>query len=394
MSQFDVIIDRIPSHSSKWNGHGAVQTATRHTLCYTTADMDFACPSCVLEGMKERLSHPILGYTLPYPELVDSLCGWMKRRHSLEIQPCWVKPTTGIITGLSFSLRAVASPGDKVLCFTPVYDPFFTAIVGAGLEVEECPLCSKDGHYEMDLMAVEKALASGIRVILFCNPHNPVGRVWTEQELTDLAELCKKYDAYLISDEAHAEFALFGNRYTSVVSLSGIADHTITCLSPNKAFNIAGNGSAYLIIPSKPLMRRITQLMKNEWIQSPPILSRVAAQSGYNYADSWIDELIPYLENNSLLLRDYLEKHMPKIRVHPHEGTYLMWIECSCFGISSADLAPMIVEKCGVALQAGRNYRGDGDSHLRINIACPERVLLDGLDALLCFYRQYFHESM
>lgn len=394
MSQFDEIIDRVPSHSSKWNGHGAAQTAVRRTLCYTTADMDFACPPCVLEGIRERLSHPILGYTLPYPELTQSLCGWMERRHGLTLSAEWIRPTSGIITGLSFSLRAVTTPGDRVLCFTPVYNPFFIVVEGAGLELVECPLRNTEGYYEMDLTLAEEQLAAGVRVVLFCNPHNPVGRVWTQEELNALAALCKKYDACLISDEAHADFAMFGNPYTSVVSLTEVSDRTITCLSPNKSFNIAGNGSAYLVIPSRPLLKRVCRLLKGAWIQSPPVLARAAAQAGYNDADAWMDELIAYLENNARLLRTFVETNMPKIRVCPHEGTYLMWLDCSCFGIHAEDLAHRIVETSGVALQAGSDYRGDGDRYLRINIACPQAVLMDGLKAFMCFYKQYFQESM
>lgn len=386
MYSFDDLFDRVGSGSSKWTGHGAKQTDTKRTLCYTTADMDFACPPCILEGMHKRLEHPILGYTFPTCTLIPSLCSWTKRRHGLELDPNWIKPISGIITGMAFALRSVTKPGDKVLLFTPIYNPFFTIIEGAGLEMVTCPLVNTNGYYTIDFDLLEHELRSGVKAILLCNPHNPVGRVWTRQELEAVAQLCIKYDVHLLADEAHADFALFGNTYTSVVSFPAIADRTVACLSVNKTFNIPGAGTAFLVIPNPELKEKVVQMLRSFWINSPPILNMVAAETGLNGCDKWVDELRAYLENNSLFLQEYIRTYMPKIRVSPHEGTYLMWLDCRCFGMSMKDLACKLVDDCSVALENGSIYRGDGDQHLRINIACPKELLRKGLDAIRPFY--------
>lgn len=386
MYSFDEWFDRIESGSSKWNGHGAKQSETKRTLCYTTADMDFACPPCVLEGMKRRLVHPIFGYTYPSKTLLPSLCAWAKRRHGLDLDPAWIKPVSGIITGLAFALRAVTAPGDKVLVFTPLYHPFFNIVEGGERQLVACELKNTDGYYEIDFERLERELRNGVKAILLCNPHNPVGRVWSEKELAAVADLCLRYNVYLLSDEAHADFALFGHTYTSIAGRSEIAGRSVTCLSVNKTFNIPGAGAAFLVVPNPEIKERILRLLQSFWINSPPILNMAAAEAGLTGGDEWLDELRAYLEDNSRFLRSFFRENMPKVRVAPHEGTFLMWLECSCFGLSMDELARELVDECGVALENGSVFRGDGGRHLRINIGCPQELLRRGLEAIRPFY--------
>lgn len=387
MYNFDAMIDRVPTGSSKWTGHGAVQTAQKRTLCYTTADMDFACPPCVLSGIRSRLEHPILGYTLPQRALNESLAGWMQRRHGTVFDPAWVKQTPGIITGLAFALRALVPQGGRVLVFTPVYNPFFSITEGAGYELVECPLLDCDRHYEIDFDRLERECRKGLGTILFCNPHNPVGRVWTQEELHRLASLCVKYQVPIVSDEAHADFALFGSRFTSILSVPELAGQCVVCLSPSKSFNIPGEGSAYLVTPDDALRARVNAALQSAWINSPPILCRAAAQAGYDGADSWMDELNAYLEENARTLFSFLREHMPLVLPALQEGTFLFWLDCSCFGLPAGELAPLLVDRYNVSWQDGSVYRGDGARHLRINIACPRQLLLDGLQAAAQCYQ-------
>lgn len=388
---FDQIIDRRGTHCSKWDVHGG--PADPNCLRFTIADMDFPSPMCIQEALQKRVQHPIYGYTHAGAELRAAVAGWMKRRHGADVETAWIRFSTGILTGLAFALRAAAKPGDKVMVFTPVYNPFFQIIESAGCICVECPLKKENGAYSIDYGAVEEQLRGGVKAILFCNPHNPVGRVWTREELARLADLCVEHHVYFLSDEAHAEFGLFGNKYTPLCTLPQMRTLGISCVSPNKAFNIPGIGIAFLIIPDEEFRRTVSAMQRGVWITAPSIMSTVAAQAGYTGADGWMDAVNVYIEENSRLVQSYMAEHMPGIRIAPHEGTYLLWLDVSCFGIPGESAAREMAETCGVQLSSGHIYRGDGGSHLRFNIAAPRQLLECALERMLPMYRKYGPEG-
>ncbi len=385
---FDTPIDRTGTLSNKWDRAGERFHTRTPLLPFSVADTDFACPPCVMDALRHRLEHPIFGYSSAGPEFYQAACGWMERRHQIRLEPAWLWATTGIITGLAFALRTVTSPGDRVLTFTPVYNPFFYIVESAGLELVECPMTHTAGHYALDLNAAERAFRSGIRAVLFCNPHNPTGRVWSREELQELVNLCVQYGVYLISDEAHADYALFGNRYTPIAAFPELHERAVSCIAANKTFNIPGLSAAILVIPDAALKERVEEALRGVWINTPNILGIVASTAGFSQGDDWLDSQLAYLENNSRFLRTFAAEHLPHIQIADHEGTYLMWMDCSCFGMPMGELSSLLADQYGVGLPDGSIYRGDGDRHLRINIGCARSLLQQGLEDIVPLYQK------
>lgn len=386
---FDSIIDRCGTDCNKWDGRPGGAASPRGRLPFTIADMDFPSPPCVVEAIRKRAQHPIFGYTHPGEGLTASMTGWMERRHGVRIERDWVKTSTGILTGLSFALRAVTRPGDRVMVFTPVYNPFFTIIEGAGCTVCECALVKAEGRYEIDYAAAGELMRTGVRAVLLCNPHNPVGRVWRRDELERLAELCVKHNVFLLSDEAHGDIELFGNRYTPLCAIEQLRELGISCVSPNKSFNVPGAGMAFLVIPNGETAAATAAGQRGVWITSPPIMSMTAAQAAYSGADGWMDAVNAYIEGNAMEVYAFIGEHMPGLRAAPLEGTYLMWLDVSCFGMSGDGVCRELAGEYGVQLSAGQPYRGDGDSHVRFNIAAPRSLVRRGLEAMLPMYLKH-----
>ncbi|MDO4198397.1 MAG: PatB family C-S lyase [Erysipelotrichaceae bacterium] len=379
MYNLDEVIDRQGTASNKWEGRGLPKEYQGKTLCFTVADMDFATPPCIVNALNERNAHPLFGYTHPTADLNKTFIAWQQERHNLSVDPKDIKATSGILTGMAMAIRAICQPGDKVLAYTPVYNPFFTIIEGAGCELVECPLINDDNSYQIDFTQTEKYFKEGVKAVLFCNPHNPVGRVWQKDELTKLAELCLKYHVYLLSDEAHADFALFDHEYTSVYALESIRDISVTCISPNKTFNIAGISIAYLLCHNQDILKKINDLLRGVWITTPSIYGMVAATAGYSQGGEWLDEVKSYLEENSRYVTAFF-KDVPEIEVTKHEGTYLMWLRVSKTG-SSTIIKNRLLEK-GILLGDGKEYRGDGQDYLRFNIAAPKSLIIKACEGL------------
>lgn len=387
---FDQIINRRGTNCNKWDGRRG--PSGPNVLPFTIADMDFAVPPCVQEALEKRIQHPIYGYTHPSSGMNQAVIDWMYRRHGAVIEKEWIKPSTGILTGLSFAIRAVTKPGDKMMVFTPVYNPFFDIIEGAGCVLVECQLKVEDRRYFIDYDAVEEQFRKGVKAILFCNPHNPAGRIWTKEELERLADLCVKYNVYFLSDEAHADFELFGNKYTPLCTLPQLKDLGISCVSSNKSFNIPSLSIAFLIIPNRKIYEATSVAQRSVWITLPPLMSMVAAEAGYRGADEWVDAVNKYIESNSDFICEYMAKFMPKVKIAKNEGTYLLWLDISCFGMSADEVAKEMAENYGVVLSSGSVYRGDGDAHLRFNIAAPRQQLERALDSIVPMYQKYCTE--
>lgn len=385
---FEQKIDRHGTGCHKWDG-GKSGVDLQAPYQFTIADMDLATPPRILDAIKKRTEHPVFGYTHAEAPLTDALIGWMKRRHGTDIPKAWVRPSTGILTGLALALRAVTKPNDKVMVFTPVYNPFFTIIEGAGCELVECPLKKVGTRYEMDYPSAEEHLKNGVKAILFCNPHNPVGRVWSKSELKELIDLCLKYHVNLLSDEAHGDIELFGNQYTPLCSFTEMEELGISCISPNKSFNVPGIGMAFLVIPNTAVYKRTVQLHREYWLMAPAIFCMVAAQAGYEQGDEWMDELLQYLEGNSVMIQDFTKENMPGIKIADHEATYLLWLNISCFGMDADAVMTELAASYGVQLSSGAIFRGDGDSHLRFNIAAPRWELREAIEAMARMYSEH-----
>ena len=388
MFDFDNVIDRRGTDCNKWDGGWGQPPVPSDEYSFTIADMDFPCPPCVSDVISKRAAHPIYGYTHPGEGLAEAVIGWMQRRHGAELKKEWIMNSTGILTGLSFALRAAAQAGDRVMVFTPVYNPFFTIIEGAGCIVDECQLINTGSRYEIDWEACEAHFASGIKAVMFCNPHNPVGRVWSREELERLAELCDRYNVWFLSDEAHADFALFGNKYTPISALKSFDRLGISCISSNKSFNTAGVSIAFVIIKDPEVKDKASRLQRGVWITQPTLFSMAAAEAGYAGADEWMDEVCSYIGANVSFVSGYIRQRMPKIKVTEPEGTFLMWLDISCFGMKDIDVINEL-KGYGVRLSPGKVYRGDGAKHIRFNIAAPRSLLEAALDKVASMYEKY-----
>lgn len=387
MYDFDRVVDRRGTSSIKWN----VQYDFGQKdglLPFWIADTDFASEPKILEAMKKRLDHPIMGYAEPWDGVYDAVQGWWERRHGWRAETDWMYIGSGVVTALYFNLELLVPEGEGIIVFTPVYDPFFAAVENSGHKLIECPLNHKDNYYTINLERFEKELKKGAKAVIMCNPHNPVGRVWTEEELKKVAELCKKYDAYLFSDEVHADYAL-SRKYTTLGKFKEIHDKLIIYTAISKSFNMAGMVSSCLIIPNVEMKKRIVADFESRWMFGPCDLAFNAIEAAYTYGDTWMDEAAAYVASNAEFVREFIGENMPKVQVTKHEGTFLMWLDMSCCGLKSSEITDILAKEYGVALGDGSHYGKNADGFMRFNIGCAKETLKKGLEQLKRMYESY-----
>ena len=382
MSSFEHVIDRRGSSSVKWDrtkevfGYGDV-------LPMWVADMDFAPPEPVIEALKKRMEHPIFGYTYAGASTAGSVKEWMAKRHGWEIQSSWVQYSPGVVPALATIIQALTEPGDKVLIQSPVYPPFFNLVKENGRVVENAQLVYSNGEYSIDFTAFEKALQNRVKLFLLCNPHNPGGRVWTKEELTRIASLCKEYGVVIASDEIHSDLIYRPHHHVPIASLpEGDADAIITCIAPSKTFNLAGLQASAMITKNEEIRNKIAGIHAKQGFFTLNALGISAMEAAYRHGEEWLEDVIAYLEENVSITRAYLKEHLPSLHLVEPEGTYLLWIDCSKTGLSDEDLKDRLLRKGKLALEEGTKYGEGGEGFVRMNIACPKETLLEGLDRL------------
>ena len=300
----------------------------------------------------------------------------------------WMLLSYGVVTGIYFTLDTVVPKGEKVLTFTPVYDPFFAAIKNSGHTLVDCPLDHKDNYYTINWELFEKELADGVKAVVFCNPHNPIGRVWTEEEMKKLVELCVKYNVYLLSDEIHCDFGLT-RPCTTAGKYPEIYNKLVVYTAISKTFNLAGLGSSCMIIPNPELKQKIQDAYDSRWMFGPSDLAFTAMEAAYTYGDQWVDEQCAYLKGSAEMVRKFVEEKMPKVQVTVHEGTFLMWLDMTCFGKTSGELTTILAKEYGIALGDGSHYGKQAEGFMRLNIGCARSILQQGLDQLAKMYADY-----
>lgn len=376
---FDEIIPRRGTNSYKWD-----TAADENTLPLWVADMDFRTAPPVVEALRNRVEHGIFGYTKVPADYYDTVINWFRLRHNWTIQRDWIIYTTGVVPALSAIIKALTIPGDQVLVQTPVYNCFFSSIRNNGCEVIANPLLYADKTYRMDFDDLaKKAAHPKAKLLLLCNPHNPAGRVWTREELTRLGEICLSNGVLVVADEIHCELTFPGHTYTPFASLSEeFAQHSVTCTSPSKAFNIAGLQIAN-IIASDPAKRiKIDKAININEVCDVNPFGVEALIAAYNYGEEWLEALKQYLLTNYQYLTAYFEEHLPQFPVVKLEGTYLAWIDCSVLKRSSKEIADVLLEKEKLLLNEGTLYGESGEGFLRINLACPRTLLAAALTRL------------
>ena len=388
LKNFDKAVDRRKSCCIKWDrGPAALDP---NIIPMWIADTDFESPREVSEAIIRRCAHPVFGYGFPPAALTEGFINWFKERHDIEISRDWIQVGTGVVTAISYSVQAFTQPGDKVLIQTPVYDPFKAVISGTGRQPVESRLLPKDGRWCMDFEDLERRFAEGVKMIVLCNPHNPVGSVWTREELGALADLCRKYNVYITSDEIHCDFGLFGNRYTSMLSFPQVRHLTVCCTAPGKTFNISGLAISLTVVPDETLREKLSTAFRSAWLINPNLLGLEAAAAAYTHGADWHDAQLEYLEENSRLVKSRLEKEAPHIRPAVHEGTFMMWLDFSDFKLSNEALEEEIVHKWHIRMNSGWHYGPGGDGFMRMNIGTRRELINTALDRLADMHRAYF----
>ena len=357
-------------------------------LPFWIADTDFAAEPKILDALRKRLEHPIIGYADAWDGVYDAIQGWWVRRHGCKFDTSWMFISGGVVTGIYFNMQLLIPKGGKILTFTPIYDPFFAAIQNSGHELVECPLDYEDNYYTINFAKFEEELKNGVQAVMFCNPHNPIGRVWTEEELSKLVELCVKYDVYLFSDEVHADYALT-RPYTTMGKFPQIYEKLIIYTAISKSFNMAGMCSSCLIIPNPELKKQVVADFESRWMFGPCDLAFNAIEASYTYGDTWMDEAAAYVKANAEATVQFIAKRMPKVQVTRHEGTFLMWIDMSCYGLTSTEITDILAKEYGVALGDGSHYGKGSEGFMRFNIGCARKTLMEGLELLAAMYDKY-----
>ncbi len=382
MDQFDVLYERMGTGSIRWDRAKAKFGTDKELLPLWIADTDFRAPEEVVEALRRRADHGIFGYTFAMPEYLESVARWYRRRHGLEARAEWIAPTYGVVTALYFTIRELTRPGDKVMIMTPAYEPFFAIISNLDRQIAELELSYHDNTYTIDFNAMERMFREGVRLLLFCNPHNPVGRVWKREELEQVARLCARYGVYLASDEIHGDVALFGNRYISMASFEQVRELVAVYTSAGKGFSMTGLHTSNMIIPDPKLRDRIAETLRGAWIMSPNLFGLEATRVAYEQCEYWLDEEIAYLEGNSRFVTDFLAKELPEVTAAEHEATYLMWLDFHRLGLSDEELVRRMTEVGRLGLGVGSHYGAQFGQFLRLNIGCPRQLLEKAMKAL------------
>lgn len=380
---FDEIIERRDTDSLKYD-FAQKRNKPEGLLPMWVADMDFRAPPAVLEALAEKTRHGIFGYSEGRQDYFDALEGWFLRYFDWQVEPRWLIKTPGVVYALCAAIRALTRPGDAVLIQQPVYYPFAQSVLSNGRKLVVNQLVYAGGRYHIDFDDFEaKITENGVRLFLLCSPHNPVGRVWTREELTRMGDICLQYGVTVVSDDIHADFVWPGHYHSVFASLKpAYADITVTCTAPTKTFNLAGLHIANIFVSNDGLRRRLRQEVAASGYSQPNVMGLVACRAAYTAGHEWLAALKDYLWGNIVLLRDFLSRRIPEIRPVETEGTYLVWLDCRGLGLSDDQVDHLITHKAGLWLSAGTTFGAGGEGFQRINIACPRAILQKALDRL------------
>ena len=347
-------------------------------LPFFIADADWPTAPGVVEALRRRVEHGVFGYTDAEDGYYEAVVRWFQKRHSLSIQREWIVPTAGIVPSISLAVMLFTDPGAGVVVQPPVYDPFYSVVEANGRKVLCNDLLLRDGRYEMDYGDLEAKLRAGAQMLILCSPHNPVGRVWTREELERCAGLCAQYGAILVSDEIHCDLTMEGVSHFSAGRLDCIRDRLVLCTAPSKSFNIAGLQTSNIIIPSRELREKYQGWLCARYQFTPNALGLVACRAAYETGEEWMDAQRAYLTANYRYLADFFQREIPLGKVADTQGTYLVWVDLTALGKTSEALVVELAKR-GAAVNGGRHYGEHYDGFIRVNIACPRAQLREGL---------------
>lgn len=380
--RFDIVTERSGINSVKWDGAAKVY-GCRDLIPMWVADMDFSPPDVVVEAVVKRAQVDFYGYENMPESYGEAFCSWVKERHRWHISRDWVTHSPGVVAGLSFAVQAYTNPGDKIVIQPPVYHPFFAVIERNDRIVVENELIVQNGQYRIDFADLEQKFADGARTMIFCSPHNPVGRVWTREELEKLAELVNRYEVLVLADEIWSDLTLPGHEHISLATIDdNTAQRCITFMAPSKTFNVAGFHLSNVIIPNPELREIYCQFMQRLSLGVSNTFALKGAEAAYRHGAAWLDELRAYLKGNVDYVLQELANRLPKIKVIPPQGTYLMWLDCRELPIPAQELTSFFAQEAGVALNDGRIFGQMGLGFQRMNIACPRATITKALQQM------------
>jgi cystathionine beta-lyase len=368
---FDAAIDRSRSSSLKFDARQAY-FGRADVMPMWVADMDFACPPAVSDALTARAQHPIFGYTLYPDSMYQAMTDWCLRRYQWTVKRSEIVMCPGVVPSIHAAIDALTQPGDKVIVQPPVYFPFFTAVTQTGRELVLNPLKLEQGRYSIDLAHLEDCARQGARVLLLCSPHNPVGRVWSKQELVDLLALAERYNLTIISDEIHADLIYPGQTHYPLAALTDSVN-VLTTIAPSKTFNIPGLGLSTLVVPDKADRQAINAVYESWHVSAANPFSITAFEAAYQHGDAWLDALMAYLQGTLNWVSDYAASELDSVQLVQPEGTYLLWLDCREMGLENEALRQFFIEQAGVGMNPGYVFGDSGSGFMRMNIGTPLR---------------------
>jgi cystathionine beta-lyase len=374
---FDRVVDRRGTESNKWRKYPA------DVLPLWVADMDFPSPEPVIRALRERVDHGFFGYGVEQPEFYDVIVDRLQKRFGWRVSPEAIVHLPGVIPGFNLACRAFASPGDGLALMTPMYPPILRAPDNCGLVRQDAELIrGADGRYTIDMDAFRSAIGERTRLFLLCSPHNPVGRVWTRQELSELGEVCLERGLVIVADEIHCDLVYAGHQHVPIASLApALERRTITLMAPSKTFNLPGLKSSIAIVPDASMRERLVAAQL-DLVKAVNVLGYTATLAAYRDGQPWLDALLRYLEANRDHVAEYVKKHLPGVSMGTPEGTYLAWLDCREARLPNDDPHTFFLERARVALNDGAAFGPPGRGFVRLNFGCPRALLVEGLDRM------------
>lgn len=374
---FDTPVDRRNTNSLKWD-------VAEGELPMWVADMDFQTAPEIIEALRERVSHGVFGYSDVTHEWYQAIIEWWKRRHNFTMEKEWLIFSTGVVPTISSIVRKLTTPNEKVLIQTPVYNIFFNSIINNGRQVLQAPLVYDGQAYSIDFQDLEKKLADPqTTLMILCNPHNPIGKIWDRETLKKIGALCKKHHVIVVSDEIHCDLCAPEHNYIPFASVSeDCQNNSITCIAPTKTFNIAGLQTAIVSVPNENLRHKVWRGLNTDEVAEPNAFAIQAAITAFTKGELWLEELRKYLQGNKECVLDYVDREIPQLSIVASDATYLLWLDCKEFTEHTKEFADFIRKKTGLYLSEGGQFGGNGKQFLRMNITCPRVTILDGLDRL------------
>lgn len=382
MYNFDEIINRRGTDSLKWDSIKNIYKQD-DLLPMWVADMDFKIAPEIAEAVMKRANHMTYGYTIPGKTYYDSIINWNIKRNNYEIKREWIKVSSGVIPSIKAAIFGFTEKEDKILIQTPVYTPFYNSIKSAKRQLITNPLKFDGEKYIIDFDDFEEKIKSGVKLFILSNPHNPVGRVWTFEELKKIVDICYKFNVRILSDEIHSDIIYKDYKHCVLNTVSENAKNiSIVCASPSKTFNIAGLCSSYVIVENEVVRKQMWESMSNIGIEMINLFGITSGETAYNYCETWADEMVAYIEKNSEFVCEYMKEKLPEVKTYKPEATYLMWLDFRKYKLTQTELMKKFVNEAKVVLNSGTEFGDEGYGFVRLNIGCPKSMIETCIDKI------------